>query len=231
MDDDAGSRLEGFIQDWDWDTASHAFARQAGSFLFHFIADLERTGLAEQTLRKQISDCQLIGYFTCQYGGYKTFSPSVFAHGPAHVAEFRRKVSDSDYMVTSYERTWRKLARYIRSLGHEEEHGHAHHGSMRDKISVEALRGVSLLFADDVYELARFLLKMDMAKDKPDAKGRHTVHGVATAYAMIAQVDHEAIREVLEARGLPLGAVVERDEEVASKPRARTRTAGLPRRR
>jgi hypothetical protein len=121
---DAESRLETFIQDWHWDKASHEFARQAGAFLLQFIAHLERTGLAEQTLRKQISDCELIGYLTCQYSHVKSFSPSVFAHGPAYVAEFKRQVSDSSYMVASYERTWRKLLRYVRSLGQAEKPGH-----------------------------------------------------------------------------------------------------------
>jgi hypothetical protein len=113
----AKSRLEAFIEDWHWDEASHAFARQAGLFLLQFIAHLEQTGLAEQTLRKQISDCEFIGYLTCHFGGFKGFSPSIFAGGPAYVAQFRRKILDSDYMVASYERTWRKLVRYVRSLG------------------------------------------------------------------------------------------------------------------
>lgn len=211
----SSSRLEAFIQDWHWDQASHAFARRAGAFLLQFIAHLERAGLAEQTLRKQISDCELIGYLTCQYGGYKKFSPSIYARGPAYVAEFRRKVSDSDYSVASYERTWRKLVRYVRLLRLSDEPGHGHQSVERDKISVEALRGVKLLFDDDVYELARFLLKMDIARERPDARGRHTVYGVASAYAMASHIEHAAVREALAAHGLPLGATVERDEDIA----------------
>lgn len=113
---ESAGRLETFIEDWYWDEASREFARQAGLFLLQYIASLETAGLATQTLRKHISNCQLIGYFTCHYGGYKTFSPSVFALGPAYLAEFRRKVSDSNYMVASYKSTWRKVVRYIRSL-------------------------------------------------------------------------------------------------------------------
>jgi hypothetical protein len=112
---EAATRLEAFIQDWHWDEASHEFAREAGTFLFKFIAELETAGLAEQTLRKHISNCQLVGLLTCQYGGYKTFSPSIFTQGPAYLYEFGRKVSDSNYMVASYQTTWRKLARYARS--------------------------------------------------------------------------------------------------------------------
>jgi len=34
--------------------------------------------------------------------------------------EFRRKVSDSKYALNSYRATWRKLERYVLSLGYEE---------------------------------------------------------------------------------------------------------------
>jgi hypothetical protein len=207
------SQLEAFIQDWHWNADSHEFARQAGLFLFQFITRLEQSGMAEQTLRKQISDSELIGYFTCQYGGFKQFSPAVFAHGPAHVAEFRRKVSDSDYMVASYERTWRKLTRYVGSLGYGEASGPPHLSGKPIAISVEALRGIQVLFADDVYEIACFLLRLDMARDKPDARGRHTVHGVAAAYARLTLMDQASIVRVLEAHGLPLAAIVEGDEK------------------
>ena len=152
------SRLEAFIQDWHWNADSHEFARQAGLFLFQFVAHLKQSGLAEQTLRKQISDCEMIGYLTCQYGHYKQFSPAVFANGPAYVAEFRRKVSESEYMVASYARTWRKLKRYVRSLGYGEAGGLPHLSGQPITISVEALRGIQVLFADDVYEIACFLV-------------------------------------------------------------------------
>lgn len=114
-------RGEAFIRDWHWDTASHEFARQTGSFLFQFIAVLGTAGLADRTLRKHISNCQLIGYFTCQYGRHRTFSPSIFTHGPSHLVEFSHEVSDSSYMLASYRTTWRKLARYARSPGKAEE--------------------------------------------------------------------------------------------------------------
>jgi hypothetical protein len=208
------NRLEALIQDWHWDKASHEFARQAGLFLFQFIAHLEQSGLVEQTLRKQISDCALIGYLTCQYGRYKQFSPAVFADGPAYVAEFRRKVSDSEYMVASYERTWRKLTRYVQSLGYGKASGLPHPGGRPGTISVDALRGIQVLFAGDVYEIAQFLLKLDMARDKPGVRARHTVYGVATAYAMTAQIDRASILEVLETYGLPLAAVVDSDADV-----------------
>ena len=42
----------------------------------------------------------------------------IFLGGPSHLYEFKRKVSDSKYAVASYKSTWRKLGRYVRSLGY-----------------------------------------------------------------------------------------------------------------
>lgn len=112
--------LEKFIEDWHWDEPSHQFARQAGQFLLQFIDHLATTGLSEQTFRKHASNAELIGYLTCQYGYHKVFSPGVFVNASYHLIEFRRKVSDSKYAVDSYTTTWRKLDRYVRSLGYEE---------------------------------------------------------------------------------------------------------------
>jgi len=60
----------------------------------------------------------LIGKFVCSYGYYDKFSPEIFAGEPSYLYEFRRRVSDSRYAVASYKATWRKLVRYVRSLGY-----------------------------------------------------------------------------------------------------------------
>ncbi len=109
--DDA--ELEGMIADWHWDDASHAFARQVGAFLLEFLDYLAWSGLSEQTLSKHDRNCWLIGKFTCDYGGFKTFRPAIFLGGPFYLNEFRRKVSDSTHALNSYQATWRKLERYI----------------------------------------------------------------------------------------------------------------------
>jgi hypothetical protein len=108
--------LEEYIQDWHADEPSHEFARQVGAFLFEFMDHLATTGLAESTLRKHESNCWAIGYLECQYGCHDTFSPQIFAGEPAFLYEFERKFSDSKYAVASYQATWRKLARYARSV-------------------------------------------------------------------------------------------------------------------
>lgn len=112
--------LEEYIQDWHWDEASHEFARQMGAFLFQFLDHLEASGLSRKTMRKHESNCWCIGWLECSYGYHKTFTPAIFLGGPSFLSEFKRKVSDSRYVVNSYQATWRKLERYVRSLGYGE---------------------------------------------------------------------------------------------------------------
>jgi hypothetical protein len=114
--------LEGYIQDWHWDDASHEFARQMGAFLFQFLDHLETSGLSRQTMRKHESNCWSIGWLESSYGYHDTFVPDIFLGGPSYLTEFERKVSDSHYAVNSYQATWRKLERYILSLGYGNNH-------------------------------------------------------------------------------------------------------------
>jgi len=112
--------LEEYIEDWYWDEPSHEFARQVGTFLFQFMDYLETTDLSERTIRKHESNCWFIGKLECDYGYHDTFSPEIFLGEPSYLSEFKRKVSDSRYAIDSYKATWRKLARYVRSLGYGE---------------------------------------------------------------------------------------------------------------
>ena len=111
-------QLEHFIQDWHWDEASHQLAREMAEFLFAFLDSLKEAGTSERTLRTYTDNCWSIGILSCGYGYHEKFSPAIFLHGPCHVYEFKRKHSDSKYAVDAYERTWRRLERYVRSLGY-----------------------------------------------------------------------------------------------------------------
>ena len=75
--------IEEMIEDWYRDEESHAFARQIGALLIEFLNYLEWTGLAEPSLRKHEQNCWLIGKFTCDHGGFKTYTPAVFLGEPA----------------------------------------------------------------------------------------------------------------------------------------------------
>ena len=79
-----------------------------------------------------------------------------------------------------------------------------------DRISVEALKGVSVLYEGDIYELAQLLIKVNAAKDKGTNRStRRTINGLATAYSNLAGVEFETIIAVFERDELPLGATVE----------------------
>ena len=106
--------VEEMIKDWYRDEESHAFAHQVGALLIEFLDYLESTDLSEQALRKHEQYCWLIGKFTCDYSGFKTYTPAVFLGGPGYLDEFRRKVSSSASEINSYQATWRRLGRYLR---------------------------------------------------------------------------------------------------------------------
>lgn len=118
--------MESLINDWYWDKKSHEFARQVGLFLLQFIDSLEEAGLSEKTISKHIDNCWSIGWLECGYGYHKSFSPPIFLVGPSYEYEFQRKVSDSKYAVDSYKGTWRKLKKYIISLGYDEKEDKGH---------------------------------------------------------------------------------------------------------
>ena len=113
--------LEYFIRDWHWDKKSHKFAQETGKFLFQFIDALEEEGLSERTIRKHIDNCWSIGILECEYGYHKNFSPNIFiCEEASYLYEFKRKHSDSKNAIGSYKATWRKLAKYVKSLGYKE---------------------------------------------------------------------------------------------------------------
>jgi len=107
--------LEYFIEDWHWDNKSHEFARRMALFMFGFIEYLKSQRLSESTQHKHESNCALIGKFVADYGYYNEFTPEILMGEPDYVNEFKRKISNSHYMVQSYKTTWRKLAKYVKS--------------------------------------------------------------------------------------------------------------------
>jgi len=111
--------LETFIEDWYWDEPSYELARQMGAFLLGFIDHLKATGLSRRTIRKHTDNCWCIGKFVYDYGYHDAFSPTIFLAGAAYVSEFKRQASDSEYAVSSYLVTCRKLKQYVRALGCE----------------------------------------------------------------------------------------------------------------
>ncbi len=87
---------------------------------------------------------------------------------------------------------------------------------MERKVALSSLRPVSILFDGDLYELANLIIKISNAKYQgTNIKSRHTLHGVAAAYSrLVIDIDSSLIEQVLEERGLDLGATVECDEDM-----------------
>ena len=80
------------------------------------------------------------------------------------------------------------------------------------KIGLRSLRSVKVLFERDIYYLACLLLKAYDAKDQgTNSRSLSTVHGLATRYSMLTDISTDAIIEVFNRYGLPLGATVEWD--------------------
>lgn len=78
-------------------------------------------------------------------------------------------------------------------------------------VAVGAFKPVSVLFPGDLYDLACFLLKaFDARAVGTKAKGRPTVHGLASAYArLIIDLPLQQVEDMLQRHGFDLGATVE----------------------
>lgn len=78
-------------------------------------------------------------------------------------------------------------------------------------VTVDAFKSVSVLFPGDLYNLACFLLKAFDAKAVgTNAKGRPTVHGLASSYTrLIIDLSLEQVEAMLQRHGFDLGATVE----------------------
>lgn len=109
------NEIEGYIADWHWDEPSKAYAFELGKFLFSFLDYLDELELSDKTKRNHRSNVYLVGMFEATYGYNDEFYPEDLENGPSYLYEFERKVSDSKYAVQSYESTWRKLDKYIKS--------------------------------------------------------------------------------------------------------------------
>lgn len=79
------------------------------------------------------------------------------------------------------------------------------------KIPLSALRPVVIQFEEDFYQLAVWLLKHDVHNSTRTSSRRHTVHGVATAYAYLTDVPREEVLAHVRRLQLPIEAAIEPD--------------------
>ena len=90
---------------------------------------------------------------------------------------------------------------------------------MEQKIDLGNLKGIRILYEDDLYDLGQFALKAFNARwAGTGSKARPTLHGLARIYALILNCDSKPFEEAIESLGLPLGATVD-DAHHASERR------------
>jgi hypothetical protein len=88
-----------------------------------------------------------------------------------------------------------------------------------NRVEVSRLRGITILYEDDLYELATIVLKIMSATDKLSegvVRSRPTVTGLAKQYSLLCNgnIDSEGIGEILVKHGLDIGAIIEFDNTV-----------------
>ena len=82
---------------------------------------------------------------------------------------------------------------------------------MHEQIPVSRLKGLMIVFENDLYELAQFKLKVHLARDTPTQKTRTTVHGIISDYEHLAKVNYRRVCDLATRHGLPLDASIEPD--------------------
>ena len=88
-----------------------------------------------------------------------------------------------------------------------------------ERIKTSALMGISILFENDLYELARFVLKIFQAQDEEANRksagtrreSRSTLLGLAHKYAYLTDVSSDRVKDAMKEAGLSLGATIEDD--------------------
>lgn len=99
---------------------------------------------------------------------------------------------------------------------------------MEQKIDLASLKGVAILYENDLHDLGKFVLRaFDARWAGTRAKARPTLFGLARIYGVILNCASRPLEEVIRAHGLPLGATVEH----YTKTGAMGARAGLTRRR
>jgi hypothetical protein len=90
----------------------------------------------------------------------------------------------------------------------------------KETIRPQALMGISILFEDDLYQLARLLVKIHHAQDEEAnrksggtrRKSCSTLLGLAHKYAYLSNVPSQRVEDALKQGGLSLGTTI--DDEI-----------------
>lgn len=85
-----------------------------------------------------------------------------------------------------------------------------------ETVSLNDLKGISVLFENDLYELAQLIVKINRAKDEeanrqPTGSRQEsmtTLNGLAQYYAILTGASSDRIKDSIKQAGLSLGACV-----------------------
>ena len=94
--------------------------------------------------------------------------------------------------------------------------------SPNNRVGISRLRGITILYRDDLYELANIVLKIMGATDKlleGVVMSKPTINGLAKHYSFLCsgKIDSERIGEIIVKHGLAMGDIIEFDNTV-NKP-------------
>jgi hypothetical protein len=99
--------------------------------------------------------------------------------------------------------------------------------NMEQRINLASLKGIGILYKNDLHSLGQFVLKAyDAQWVGSSSKARPTLYGLARIYGLILDRASKPLEEAIEAHGLPLGAtVVDGPHTVRRRHAARRRRA------
>ena len=81
---------------------------------------------------------------------------------------------------------------------------------MERKVDIASLKGVTILYKNDLHDLGRFVLRAFDARWRgTGSKARPTLYGLARIYGSILDCASKPFEEAIEAHGFPLGATVD----------------------
>jgi len=80
---------------------------------------------------------------------------------------------------------------------------------MDEEIDLASLKGIAILFDNDLHDLGKFVLRaFDARWAGTGSKARPTLYGLAGIYGRILSCPSGPFEEAIRAYGLPLGAAV-----------------------
>lgn len=84
---------------------------------------------------------------------------------------------------------------------------------MDERIPISRLKGIKLIFEDDLYELAQFVMKLQLAQDTPTMKRRATVGLIISHYARMLLTHDQQLKHLVQSQGISMNAVIEPDDQ------------------